>query len=85
MITNTTAQSTSAWAEDTALPGGNRSAVPGVEVKPGSDHPPARRLPSPLHFNTNAKNPSSQQPQTLIPSLANAERSGFQFTQNQDR
>lgn len=85
MIIHATAQSETAWAEDRALLGSNPSADPGVEVKPGPDPIPARRLPFPLHFNTNAKNPSSQRPPTLIPSHANAERWGFQLTGNQDK
>jgi len=55
MNINATAQSLLAWTEDWALLG-ERAPPEGW----------SERLPSPLHFNTNAKNPSSQAPQASI-------------------
>ncbi len=81
-------QSTSTWAEDTALQRCNRSADPrvGVEGRVGDLFGSA-----PIHtfnFNTKAKNLRGTMPRhndtTSTPQLTNADQSEFQFTLNQD-
>lgn len=75
------------WAEDTALQRCNRSAVPGVGVKTGPGH-----LVQPGHSATSRQHESETpgwHDATLFPAgrplpLANANRSEFQFTLNQD-
>jgi len=75
------------WAEDRALQRCNPSAVPGVGVKTGSDH-----LVRPGHHHTSQQHDSAKpewHDATLFPAgrplpRANANRSEFQFTLNQD-
>lgn len=75
------------WAEDRALQRCNPSAVPGVDVKTGPDH-----LARPGHTITSQQHQRAKpewQDATLFPHgrplpLANPNRTGFQFTLNQD-
>jgi hypothetical protein len=86
-----TAQSRLTWAEDTALLRSNRSAVPGVGVKTGPDQVRSDRV-RPGRYPTSHQHHREKpvwQDARLSPArsplpLANANRSEFQFTLNQD-
>jgi hypothetical protein len=80
------AQSTSTWAEDTALLRSNRSAVPGVgaDGRVGALSGSAPCTPS--SFNTKAPNLRGTTPRPFdrmsSPQLTNADQSEFQFPLN---
>ena len=82
--------SSSPRAEDTALLRSNRSAVPGAKTEERADgsHAAARPSPCPLRDWPQCDKPSRHDAATSLtggPSpLANARRSKFQFTVNQD-
>ena len=80
------AQSTSTWAEDTALQRCTRSAVPGAETEARAVYPP----PGFLRFGisthaTNLRGTTPRHTDRTSPSqLANADRPEFHFPLNQD-
>ncbi len=80
-------QSTSTWAEDTALQRCNRSADSGGGVE-GRLGPTSGSGSPTFNFNTNVTNLRGTTPRPIDtmspPQLTNANQSDFQFTLNQD-
>ncbi len=80
-------QSTSTWAEDTALQRCNRSADSGGGVE-GRLGPTSGSVSPTFNFNTNATNLRGTTPRPIDtmspPQLTNTNQSDFQFTLNQD-
>ena len=85
-MTRQALQPLATWVEGTALQRCNRSAIPGVGVKTGTD---SLRPGPTLHINTNAKNLCGWRPHLSTVGchslLANANRSRFQFPSNQHK
>jgi hypothetical protein len=80
------AESTSTWAEDTALQRCTRSAAPGVGVKTGPDDLRSGHSPT-SHQHQSAKpsrHDAAKSPTGCPLSLANANRPKFQLPVNQD-